>query len=459
MDYRMIAGRVAGLKRCAVAEFRKRPARIGAYALVALALGVGVWSCQTSPSAVRRDHVERMPSAPDVRVRVKARVATVKLSGPAEFSVAPLSGKWVSMPGPLTVTPTMDGCVVTDGKGKFKAFAGLAGLDFSPVAAAGGVSRISVDGMSYPGRIRVVPRRGVLASAGTDPDAKLDVIEIVPIEEYVAGVIGAELFKTWPLGAYQVQAVCARTYALHQRERAGALGNDFDLESTTSDQAYLGGMQLPVAIQAAADTRGVVVSWEGRLLRAYYSSTCGGRTASAADIWPTGKGYEFNLAAPIQAHRREFLCQASTRYRWQTTRDRAQVSRQLREWGKANGSPVAKIGTLAGVKVDAVNIEGRPTKYILTDTQRRTYPIDCEQLRTAFNLNLDGYPKITMQTIASSSDLEVEFKGEAVTIRGRGFGHGVGMCQYCTKAFADRGDPWQQVVLRFYPGAKLERAF
>jgi stage II sporulation protein D len=49
--------------------------------------------------------------------------------------------------------------------------------------------------------------------------------------------------------------------------------------------------------------------------------------------------------------------------------------------------------------------------------------------------------------------------GTKITIHGRGFGHGVGMCQYCTKAFADRGRHWRDIVLGFYPGAKLERAY
>src|SRR5204862_447588 len=132
------------------------------------------------------------------------------------------------------------------------------------------------------------------------------------------------------LTAFQVQAVCARTYALHERARAARLGRDFDLEASTYDQAYNGGAPLPVALQAVADTRGVVITWQGHILRAYYSSTCGGRTASAKDIWPTGPGYEFNLDAPIQAQHRESACEASPRYRWDAVRDRAELSQRMK---------------------------------------------------------------------------------------------------------------------------------
>jgi SpoIID/LytB domain protein len=166
--------------------------------------------------------------------------------------------------------------------------------------------------------------------------AKLDVIETIPMETYLAGVVGAELYKDWPETAFKVQAVCARTYALHERERANSQQRDFDLESTTADQAYSGGAHLPVAVKAVSETRGVVVTWQGQLLRAYYSSTCGGRTASAADIWPTGPGYEFNLDAPIQAHHRESACEISPRYRWEAVRDRVELSKRVKEWGRAN---------------------------------------------------------------------------------------------------------------------------
>ena len=54
--------------------------------------------------------------------------------------------------------------------------------------------------------------------------------------------------------------------------------------------------------------------------------------------------------------------------------------------------------------------------------------------------------------------MEIEIRGPKVTIRGRGFGHGVGMCQFCIKAMADRAENWRDITLRFYPETKLERA-
>jgi stage II sporulation protein D len=68
-------------------------------------------------------------------------------------------------------------------------------------------------------------------------------------------------------------------------------------------------------------------------------------------------------------------------------------------------------------------------------------------------------PDIDRRTRVNSSDVDVRVKGSEAVILGRGFGHGVGMCQYCAKGFSERGEKWQTMVLRFYPGASIEKAY
>jgi stage II sporulation protein D len=456
------------LRLTLLAEIRSRPHRIAGVAAAVVLLAFGVWSCQTMPGA-DRGTLAKFPEEPEMRVRIKAGVQSVSLSGPAEFVVQTQGAKPLMAPAPLSFVATAKGCDIKDGQGKSHTITSLAPVDvFSGAAgSAGSGATIKVDGVSYPGHIRIVPR-GEAAQAGAAVAnskagrtlvAKLDVIEYLPIEEYLMSVVGSELYKDWPLAAYQTQAVCARTYALHERERVNKLGRDFDVESTTADQVYSGGNILPVARQAIEDTRGVVVTWQGRLLRTYYSSTCGGRTMSAADVWPTGPGFEFNLDPPIQAHTRQTRCEASPRYRWESIRDRTELSRRIREWGKANAHPTLQIGLVNLVSIDKVNTDSRPRTYTLADDQRKIYTIGAEQLRQACNQAVSGLPEITRETRVWSSDFEIEVRGAKVTIRGRGFGHGVGMCQFCIKGMADQQVPWRDMTLLFYPGAKLERAY
>lgn len=460
MDWKHAQDRAGTLVNTIINECRQRPQRAAAVAFAAAILALGIWSCQTAPKPGRGTLV-KLPDEPDVRIRIKGAVQSTKLSGPAEFVIQPDAGKPAMLTGPLTVNATIDGVRIIDGKGKATEFPGRVPLDVVPVGegSAEGSQRVKVDGVTYPGNLRIAPRGAQAKTATTVGPAVLDLIETVPMETYLIGVVGAELYKDWPQTAFEVQAVCARTYALHERERSMNQGRDYDLESTTYDQAYNGGVQLPVAVRAMESTRGVVLTWQGRLLRAYYSSTCGGRNASAADIWPTGPGYEFNLDPPIQAHHRESACESSPRYRWEAVRDRAELSRRIKEWGKANGHEIAAVGQVNLISVAATNVDQRPTKYTIADDKRKIYTIECEQLRQACNQTVAGLPELTKETRVWASDMEIEIRGSKVTIKGRGFGHGVGMCQFCTKGMADQGKAWRDIVVLFYPGVKLERAY
>jgi stage II sporulation protein D len=486
---------------------------VGAAAVLCL----GLWSCQTTPAVTRR-FIADVPSEPEVRVRIRGNVASATLTGPAELVVRQGSAPSLVLATPVVVEARGSGVRVSDARGASRALEGSAAVEISANHEGSGVApaRIRVDGTAYSGRLRVLPKPGAAAAlgpagpadAGDDgavlpgnvpaiaaaqvpgPDvvlvsrrarrsrmespgpagAVMDVIEIVPLETYLVGVTASELPKQWPLGAFEVQAVCARTYALHERERSVKAGKPFDLIAGELDQAYNGWTELPQAVKGVADTRGVVVTFKGHLLRTYYSSTCGGRTAGAATVWPTGPGFEFNLDAPIQASHREHACQDSPAYRWTLTRDRAELTRRLKGWGANNGNPIGKMqGRVASLAVAESNEDGRPVRYIVGDDRGASFPLSAELLRVACNYAPPGVPAVTRETRVRSGDMEWEVQagsmargggqGGQVVIRGRGFGHGVGMCQYCARAMAARGDAWHEMVLRFYPGAKLERAY
>ncbi|MEX2219557.1 MAG: SpoIID/LytB domain-containing protein [Phycisphaerales bacterium] len=469
-------------------------------AVVALGAGWGLWSCQSTPGGGAPVRAEAPPipaTEPDVRIRIKAAVASVKLTGPEQFLIRAGVGESATLKAPVTITATAGGCRIVDASGSERAVASVPWVEIESIAkGSAAAARIKVDGVAYPGRLRIIPRTAPLADAEPEeappgpalassdpaaallalqapsrpkwpaaraapaaPAAKMDLIEVVPIEAYLTGVIIAEMPSHWPLGAFHVQAVCARTYALHERARSIQNGKAWDLEAGELDQAYNGGPEIPNAAKAVAETRGIVLTWNGGLLRSYYSSTCGGRTAGAASVWPTGPGFEFNLAAPIQPSPRETTCKDSPIHRWSLTRDRAELSKQLREWGRTNGHPIGKMALIEGVETVQTNPVGRPTRYVVTDDKGATFPIAAELLRVACNYGVAGVKPITRETRVRSGDLEMDVTPSGVVIRGRGFGHGVGMCQYCARAMAERGDPWQEAVLRFYPGAKLERAY
>ena len=444
-----------------------RPRTAASVALAFAILGLGVWSCQTTPAARAPLHLgDSVKSSvePEVRIRIRSALQTVKLEGPKSMKIQRTGEPARIVEGPLNFAVMASGVRMTDGTGISGVLDGFNPIEVTSLGEVSPPPRIHVESSYYPGHLRIYPR-GAASMAEDSATAapglsRMEIIALMPIEEYLIGVVAAELYPDWKSpGVFEVQAVCARTYALHERQRSIEKGQEWDLESTEEDQAYKGGTVKPEALKAVRETRGVVMTWNGKLLRAYYSSTCGGRVASAADVWPTGPGYEFNLAGPIQAHHREALCQASPKYRWEVTRDRTTFSKQLREWGKAKNHAIAGLGLFKSMSVEKVNADERPSKYTVVDGAGKTYSITAEFMRNACNFKGAGLPALANNQLVRSGDVEIEVKGTNVVIRGRGFGHGVGMCQFCAKAMADRGDSWQVMLARFYPGAKVERAF
>lgn len=438
-----------------------------ALALILL-LGVGVTSCQSwfaglgsgrSPAAT--DASPELPTAePELRVRIRAGLASAKLDGPSRFVVTTDVDQPAALMGPLSIACEGGSIALTDGEGRRRAFGAWTPVFVSPEPARDGKeTRVLVDGAPFPGRLRLHPRAGASAGSARTPGV-FDIIELVPVESYLPGVVAGELWPNWPLGSFEAQSVAARTYALHQRHVAMRRGRDFDLEATTQDQVYKGAVETPVAVQAVRNTRGVVVTWRGRLVRTYYTSTCGGRTGSAADVWPTGEGYEYNLDDPIQAFHRDHWCTQSSLYRWEVRRERGELVQRLRAWARANGHDAARIDELVSITVARTSADGRPSRYRLRDAKGGPYELSAEQLRLACNTSAPGLPDVVLRKDRlPSNDFEAEVGGSEVMFRGRGFGHGVGMCQWCVKGMADRGYPWREIVPRFYPGTTLERAY
>lgn len=464
----------------------------------------------------------RAPGEPEVRVRVMTAVDGLRVSAPGGVIIARADPRGTSLPSGQTMNPdarTAPGAMVniTVRSGQWTIqepdrapvpVPASAALTLAP-ARAGEVLTVSKGGpgvvlgtlAQYPGVLR--------CSARTDVrDGAFDVVEFVGIESYLPGVVAKEMLAGWPPGAFQAQAVAARSYALHERNRSIALNQPYDLESSDSDQVYGGTTTNRVAQEAVASTRGVVLMDGDKVLRAYYSSTCGGRTASARDVWPTGPGYEFNLAGPIQASPRMSACDQSPLYRWTVERSRKELIARLRAFGERNQVIIRQIKDLKSVEVLALNADGRPSKYKLIEPSGKWYALSAEELRVACNTSVDAsiparspsdrsptdrspatalasapatnaasaptplvsvvqtgpesagsstrsFPDVDRKTRVLSGDFEMRINGDRVVITGRGFGHGVGLCQYCARAFGERGEDWRLMLDRFYPGARL----
>lgn len=404
---------------------------------------------------------------PDIRVRVRRGVESVDVDAPAEGGQVALTVQGSPTPAvlaaPVRLTSVSGAIVATPREGDPIEFPAGRVVEVLPPAAtpASGdtptaeaatpppfASDLKLDTKPIPGTLILRPGSGTL-----------DVIAHMGMETYLPGVVVGEMWAAWPLGAFQCQAVAARTYALSERDRARKLNQFFDVESTTADQVFVGAAKNPVAIEAVRSTRGMVVTDKGVLLKTYYSSTCGGRPGSASDVWPTGAGFEVNRASPLQGAPRDPYCQASPFFRWEVERSDDDIKARMRAWGVENGNAVRDIGRLRSVSVSRRNKALRPAEFKLVDDKGDTYTLRAEELRNSANFPVEGRDTITRDNRVPSGDVEVTRWADRVKFKGQGFGHGVGMCQWCAKGYADRGISWQEMLRRFYPGTKLTKGY
>jgi stage II sporulation protein D len=137
-----------------------------------------------------------------------------------------------------------------------------------PLRLVAGAEPVAVDGAGYRGSF--VVRRGI------------DVVNVVPLERYLCGVVSWEMPKRWPAEALRAQAVAARTYTVENL----AAGSWFDVYPDTRDQMY-GGIRAEDAAtnRAVGATAGRILTWHGAPAKTFYFSTSGGRTQSSQDAF------------------------------------------------------------------------------------------------------------------------------------------------------------------------------
>ncbi len=387
---------------------------------------------------------------PQLRVRIMQRTNNISLDGPREFLVTPIASirELQILQGPIEVKLGDYAFRMTDGAGALHEFARSDEVEIKPI----GVGSLTINGAEHPGSLSLRPTGEIARN-------RFDVIEIVSIESYVPGVIAKELYPNWSDATFEAQAIAARSYALHERARRRGRGSFFDVESTTRDQAYVGATTNPHALQAVTKTRGIVALDGSSLLRTYYSSTCGDRPAAARHTWPTGKGFEFNLASPLQEQERTCACSFSPLHRWEVRRPTHELVRRFSAFGKSQGHRVSEIQSIRAITVIERNGVGRPTRYSVTDAGGRAWRLSAEQLRLACNYQAPGLPSPHRSQRINSGDVEVSIRGGAAVIKGRGFGHGVGMCQFGAEGLARQGLRAEEILDLYYPGVQLSRNY
>ena len=194
-----------------------------------------------------------------------------------------------SMPvTPDAVSPNLREVIVSGASDTAK-FTSLKAVSFGSINEA--AVPVRYNGKAYRGRIEVfVNSRG-----------SLTVVNVVPIEDYLLGVVPSELGLP-QLEAQKAQAVAARTYAIANIN--GFISQGFDLLPTVSSQVYKGvSIETQMGTLAVRETRGIVATYKGKPITAYYTSTCGGRTENSENIFNHAEPYLRGVECSLEGHR------------------------------------------------------------------------------------------------------------------------------------------------------------
>ncbi|MBW4592236.1 MAG: SpoIID/LytB domain-containing protein [Brasilonema angustatum HA4187-MV1] len=311
----------------------------------------------------------------------------------------------------------------------------------------------------YAGRMKLQPN-----AYGT-----YTLINEVPLETYLRGVVPYEIGASAPTAAMEAQAVLARTYALRNLHRFAIDG--YQLSADTHCQVYYGLSGVtPNTDRAIATTRGMVLTYRNNLVDALYSSTTGGVTASFSDVWngddrpylqpiiDAPSDNVWNLSGQNLADENQFQRFISLKigfnesqkdlFRWRKESSLKDITKDLQKFLKVKNSPYAKFKSIRDMKVVERSKSGRILK-LDVKTDIGTFSLHKDEVRSAF-----AAPVSTLFYLQPLNKGESELWGYAFV--GGGLGHGVGLSQVGAQNLAQLGWENQKILQFYYPGTKIQ---
>jgi stage II sporulation protein D len=297
-------------------------------------------------------------------------------------------------------------------------------------------SVFSVDGKAFkrltvsaPAKIRINGKnyRGLFDFYPTDKGILL--VNEIPIEEYLVGLINCEISSLWPIESVKAQAVIARSYAIYQKDaRRGAL---YHLESSVMDQVYDGvDIEDNRAARAVQETAGEVLTYSGAVIQAFYHSNCGGHTESAQKVW----GADLPYLQGVDCR----YCLNAPSARWETALSLKKLELLLKAAGY-------RASDLSSIRTGGNNRSGRLQDITLLTTKGE-FAISAVNFRKAI-----GY------SVIKSTNFTVRKRGDELIFSGMGNGHGVGLCQWGSKQRAGDGFSYREILAYYYPGVRIEK--
>ena len=261
-------------------------------------------------------------------------------------------------------------------------------------------------------------------------DMTLLVVNHIDVESYIRGVLYHEVSHRWSIDAIMAQAVVARTYALYQAKVNES--RDYDLTNDIYSQVYGGRTSEKYRTNKAVNrTLGEYLTFEGNIFPTYYHATCAEHTEDASNLWdidlPPLKGVECDF------------CDKSPHFRWKKNLRLKDIQVKLMKAGK-------KIGLIKEINILEKNQSDRIERLEIVDRRDSKIYLSGKEFRMIVGPN-----------IIKSTNFTVTMRGYYADFIGKGWGHGVGLCQWGAKNMSECGFKYDEILKYYYPGAEIAK--
>ena len=284
-------------------------------------------------------------------------------------------------------------------------------------------NRMQINRLRLPPNLRIQPKKNLV-----------QVIGLVPLEEYLMGVIRSEMPVSWPIEALKAQAVAARSYSLAVLKQKQ--DNPYHLHSSVLDQVYraypkFNSKSMRKIKKIVDETRGLVLrnNDSKAVEKAFYHSDCGGVTVGARGVWGKEK---------IEKVAIDDGCPATPNAKWKLELTRQEFIQSFKNLLPNSPLPSFKLELDSpGPRVKMVKLAGNG--------------LDIQIPAHTFRRML-GYSKL------KSTRFSVEEDGSRLVFRGKGYGHGVGLCQWGSRNLARQKFDFIAILNHYYPHTYISRS-
>ena len=382
---------------------------------------------------------------PELRVGLAVGAASVTLGGDGELFVTddgngepvgsvPAGASW-------TIVPDTGGLrVVRPDGSRSERHAGISAVNVTERRFA------MAAGRRYRGRVNVV----------RDPSG-LTLLNRVPVESYLAGVLAGEIGvrRDDEEQALLAQAVVSRSFALKNRGRWEAFG--FDAWADVRDQVYNGvSGETPEVWSAIRRTGGQVLEYDGAIIEAYFHSTCGGTTAAVEEAFKTAQDRPYLRPVSDASGRGHAYCDLSPRFRWREewdgTKLRAILSRTLPAVMHVGGDGLQRI---ADIVVSHTGPSGRVSELRIV-FEHGDVRVPGPDVRAVLRPESD---RLLQSTAFQLSVTRQDGQVARLVATGAGSGHGLGLCQWGAVGRARAGQEYRKILTTYFPGTTIERLY